>query len=231
MTVAQAIRKALLSIGAVDAREHIDAQAYADGLVSLNAMLANWSAQRQTKYTSNLVTFALPNGTASHTIGTGGSINTSRPKEIVKAWISDANGIDYELQLFALENYADVPLKTTAGRPERLYFDRGYSLGTLYLYPVPDEGYTLNLRVIQPFTTYSAITADLGLPGEYEEAVIYNLAMRLSAENQLPIPQVVVELAKDGLSIIKRLNSNQIPGIESNPIGRRRFSYSIYEAD
>lgn len=69
---------------------------------------------------------------------------------------------------------------------------------------------------------------EFNLPEEYEEAILYNLAIRFISAYavQNPSPQTGV-LAKVALNTIKRTNS-QIPTLRMPPTLRRRKAFSLY---
>jgi hypothetical protein len=221
MTAGDTIKRALRLIGALDAGADPDAAELADGLVALNGMTASLSAGRNAIHAPVTVTHSLTSGTAAYTIGSTGDIDTARPNKILAAWVR-ISGLDYPLSIEPLENYAARPVKTTGAIPESLYLEMGYPLATITLYPVPTEG-DLHLKLWAPLPTYTAAGDDLALPGEYAEALAYNLAGRLAPEYGREIPQTVAVLADSSLRAIKALNAQPVPQINIPFGGGSRF--------
>ena len=72
------------------------------------------------------------------------------------------------------------------------------------------------------------VTTTISLPGDYEEAIIYNLAIRLAPEHEVPISNEVAALAMASLDAIGVLNAaNQIEPVKLDPGiagGGRRYN-------
>ncbi len=78
--------------------------------------------------------------------------------------------------------------------------------------------------------TTSNLDSDIDMPPEYEEALHYNLAIRLLSAYQLEPKGTTVALAKVALNTIKKANA-QIPAMQM-PIGLRKGkSFNIFNAD
>jgi hypothetical protein len=225
MTAGDVIKRALRLIGAIDAGADPTSTEMADALSALNGMTAGWSAGRNAIFAPTTKTHTLTAGTASYTIGAGATIDTPRPNKVLAAFVRSGN-IDYPLRAEALLDYAGRGLKTTGGIPEKLYLETGFPLATIYLYPAPAAAYELHLSLWSPLPTYSAPGDDLALPGEYQEAVAYNLAGRLAPEFGREVPVTVAALASDSFAALKRLNAQPVGQIRTDVVIRSR-SYDI----
>ena len=223
MTVSDAIKRSLRLARIIDAGEDVDAALLSDGLATLNSMLASWSAGRNAIYAPVTKTHTLVSGTASYTIGSGADIDTPRPKRILTAFARLSN-IDYDIDVISNEDYQKFAFKTSPGTPDCLYHETTYPNATIYLYPVPDQAYTLNLKLWSPFTVYTTVTESLALPEEYEDAICYNLAPRLAAENSDECSSTVVSLAISTFKELKSLNSQPIPKICTDPLKKGKRS-------
>jgi len=217
MTVNDAIKRALRLLGVLDPQVEPEAGMVAEALIALNGMLASWSAQQNAIYAPTDKTFSTVAGTSSYTIGSGATIDVTRPKNIMVAWIRESDDTDYPLEIIAMENYTSIVDKTVSSRPTQLYHERSYPTGTIYLYYEPDKVYTVHMKLWAAFTIYTTTTESLALPLEYEDAICSNLAIRLAPEYQTSIRQELALMASDSFNTVKNLNAQPIPQIISDP--------------
>jgi hypothetical protein len=99
------------------------------------------------------------------------------------------------------------------GRAVALFYDSGYPLGSLYLWP--NQGATGATQVhltlkSNDLAAIASLDTAIPLPPEYDEALIYNLAARLRVSYQLPPDPAVISLAASSLATIRTANT-QIP--------------------
>lgn len=212
-------------LGLLFKSETLAADEASDGLITLNEMLDSWSNDNLITYAYTLESFNLT-GSATYTIGTGGTFSTSRPINIVTAVVRLA-GIDYPLEIITPEQYqTEIALKSiTSPIPQYLTYDNGYPLGTISLYAVPTTGSTLRMLSNKPLANLSALTTTVDLPPGWKKALKFNLAIDMAGEYGVEIPAAVVEGAKKSLGAIKRAVSanTAMPLMPNN--GPR---YSIY---
>ena len=205
-----------------------------EALEALNNLLRQWSTERLTVFNIAEESFSLPSGQITRTIGTGGNFSTSRPQRIVDAFIRDANNYDYPVDVsMSQEEYDRITAKSTVqGRPRRLFYKSEYPLGKIYFDLKPEVAETLFLFSWKPLAELPDTTTNVALPGEYEEALKYNLAVRLSPEYQITPGNIVVQVAVITKKSIKEIN---IPIIEpvrfdNALLGSKRMGASGYPA-
>jgi hypothetical protein len=205
VTGRDAVTAMLRLIGAVAPGESIDATEATDGLASVNRMLGSWANDGLLIHAITAESaITLTPGDATYTLGASGDI-TTRPQVIEKALIRDGS-TDYPVRILTLEEYAAIPVKTTQSTlPYSLYDDGGYPRRTLTLYPVPSAAKSLLLWTKRPLTAL-ALDTDVSLPPGYEEAIVYNGAIRLSPEYGRPVPAEVAAIAANSLDAISRAN-------------------------
>lgn len=194
-------------IGVVFKSEVLDADESNDGLVALNDMLDTWSNDNLTTFAYTLESFTLT-GSATYTIGVGGTFNTARPINIATAVVRLAT-IDYPLKIITQEQYQEeVPIKSLPSSiPQYLTYDNGFPLGTISIYGVPTGGTTLRMLSNKPLANLSALTTTVDLPPGWKRALKYNLAMELAPEYGADVPPNVQATAKTSLGAIKRSTS------------------------
>lgn len=206
MTGLDLVSASLRKIGALASGEDPDSSSSNDALAELNRMIDTWSTQGLLIYSKVRETFTLSGGTSTYSMGTGATLNTTRPMRIVDAAIS-ISGLEYPMRIITVDEYARIRLKSIQGIPGYLYPEGTYPNETLNLYPVPTTDYTLVTYSWKPLASVSALTTVLSFPPGYEDALIYNLALRLAPEYGKPLDQAIIALAESTLGSIKRMNS------------------------
>jgi hypothetical protein len=209
MTGRDYVATALRLIGALAPGESAEASEAADGLASLNRMLGSWSNENLLVYSRVRETFTLTSSVASYTLGTGGTLNTTRPVSIERAFLRDASSatpIEYEIHIASLEEWQSTTAKDVNGIPSVLYADGAYPLMGINLYPRPSQAYSLGLWSLKELTAISTLDTVVSMPAGYEEALIYNLAIRLAPEYGKTTPAEVVKIATDAKANVKRTN-------------------------
>lgn len=203
MTTARGIiKQALQKIGAVTKGESVDADEAADGLNTLNAMIASWSNESLLIYARLSESFPLVSGQSSYTIGTGGDFNTDRPLQILTAFTRIGN-IDYDIDIISDQAFDGITQKSIGSSiPEVMFYNAGFPLGTITIYPVPTTG-TLHIRSEKQLTQLASLDTDVSLPPGWERALVYNLALELSPEYGQQTDQMVYNTANDSLNKIK----------------------------
>ena len=104
-----------------------------DALTTLNSLLASLSAERLMVPYLVTDTLTLTIGDGEYTFGTGGDINSARPNRIEEAYVRDAQGNDFPVDIVHVSKYNDIGLKTTQGRPYYLYYIAEYPLAKIKL--------------------------------------------------------------------------------------------------
>lgn len=224
MTVAE-ITKAAFRLVTRD--RNPTSEEYADMLEALNLMLQEWATGHLGLHQVTRENFTISSGTAEYTIGSGQTFDTSLPIKIHRAFVRQSN-VDYPVEIYSAADYARQTLKSTVQtRPWKLYFERGASSGTILLYPVPDQNYSLHLYSYKPLATYTSVSDDLGLPPEYEPAIKYNLAIDIAPEFGANLDQSIVARATQNIRSLKRLHSQPVPKTSTGIFGVRGQKYDI----
>jgi hypothetical protein len=207
MTVQDLIKAALRSINAIASGEPLDANEGADSLVALNSMLGSWNADRLTVRGLQSATYALTTSQQTYTIGAGGDFNAARPARVEAANVILSGNLRKPLRILNAAQWSAVRLQSVGGLPEALYYDGGYPLGSLSLLPYPSIAASLELYTWQAIAKFSALTDTIALEDGYEEALKYNLAVRLAPEFGAEVPAVVATLARETLGTMRALHA------------------------
>ena len=210
MLVSNLIQSALRKVGVLEIGATTSPEKLADALTALQSMLKSWGAISTNVYATISESMTLVPSTSLYTWGTGGDITTSRPSQVIGAYILDSSGTTHSVDIIKAEAYRNISVKSTTSRPHSLYYHSAYPLGEVNLYPVPSSAEDLYLESYKPFTetgSFGLVTDTLVFPGYYEEAIIYNLAVRLASEyGRIVTPEIAV-VAKDSKYIITQLHT------------------------
>jgi hypothetical protein len=150
------------------------------GMRTLNVMLDEWGTLRNMINVRKSEDFPLIAGQNVYGIGdSSNDFDTVRPIRIEQAFLRDADGTDYPLDVTMLEEeYSAIPIKNTTSRPAQLFYKPDWPLGEITLDYLPDKAYQLFLKEWKPFAkiTDPADGTQLGLPDGYESCMMWNLA-------------------------------------------------------
>jgi len=213
MTAQQLIEAAAENLGLLG--DDLDASELERGLSSLQSMLRAWAGERLNVFYSTKESFSLVSGTSSYTWGSGGTFATTRPDIILGAYILDSANISHPVDIITEGQYRNIAAKTTSSRPYALFFYPTYPLAYIYLYPVPDQVETLYIDSVKPFTetsSFDALASTLAFPPSYEEALIYNLSVRLAPKYGKTTPPEVITIAAN--SYTRLINRNAMQQVE-----------------
>lgn len=232
-TALDLIELSLREAGAIGVGQTPGPEDFNDCLRLLNAMMGQWSRRRWLVY--HLVdAVCQANGSLNYSIGPGGDFSVPRPDKIEAAYFRQvvnqppANNVDYPLvPIWSREEYNQIALKSLNSFPQAYFYDSGFPLGYVYIWPLPSNQYEIHLSIKDTLQTFENLTDEVNLPPEYEEALHYNLAVRLRPLYQLPAEPQIIQLAKLALNTIKNANA-QIPALQMPGDLIRGSNYNIY---
>ena len=156
-------------------------------------------------------TLTLVTGQHSYTIGQSGTpdLNTVRPDSIKKA-ILRSGSIDYTLDIIALDQYREEPLKSSDSMPYEIAYNPTLPNGVLYFYPTPSQADTVYITSKKPYTTFSDLsddmTTDLLIPSSYFNFLTYKLALLLSPHYNVE-PNVVTLITNLSVSTENKIKN------------------------
>lgn len=214
----QIITSALDTIGAYGVGETLDAADAQACLRRLNGLVSSWAIQSMTIPVIKREVFDVTANVSTYTIGSGATFNTSRPSLITNASLllnSSSPPVEIPLGLLTDQGYASIAMKTQTNTLfTNLYYNATFTTsgyGTIFLWPVPTTADN-DLVIYRPeqLSEFANLTTDYQVPNGYEEALVYNLAVRLCAPFGRPLNDDVRTLARQSLAIIKRQNTKMM---------------------
>lgn len=218
MLVSSLIEMSLRKIGALSTGETIETTRQAEALSALQLMLRSWGSLSNQMFATVKESFPLVAGQTSYTWGiTTGNFNSTRPTQVLGAYILDSSGTTHPVDITSEGYYRSISSKTTSGRPTNLFFYPSYPLATVYMYPVPDAVETLYVDAFKPFTetaSFDVVGSTIAFPAYYEEAIVFNLAIRLAPEYGKTASAEVSAVAKSSFRDVTTINAaNQVEPI------------------
>lgn len=140
---------------------------------------------------------------------------SDRPLRILDARSIDLNNSksSISMEMIGYDEYFNIPVKTTDGRPINFYYDKLLDAGVLYLFPRPDDVDTLI-----EFTYHEAIedvdssTNSLDFPTEWTLPLIYGLAAELCvAFGKFEELKTIKPLADQYKQIVREFDNDEEP--------------------
>lgn len=180
----------------------------AAALGRLNRMLDSWRNNKTIVYHILEQQFTFTANEESYTIGSGGDFDGERPLELMQPCYVRENGYDYPLKILEKEAYGRISNKDSVftNYPRYVYYDPQYPLGVLKFYPAPNTTNTVFLNSPAQLQSFSALTTNVALPPGYEDAIVYNLAIRSAAKKGFTINPLTAQLAAEALAMVKATN-------------------------
>lgn len=226
VTAGSMILRALQIIGEKRVDGTLTANEKTAYVAALNSMMDSWSIDRSLIQYLQAEHFSLVAGTASYTIGSGGTFNTVRPSRIeYPTYVRDSNNYDQPCQIITYPVYETLVAKQTGNTyPAYIAYDAGYAsgLGTIYLYPKPAANLTLYIHTWKPLQSFTDETTALAMPPGYQRAIEFNFAVEI-CPGYINLQPEAIKIARESLAAIKRLNSpDTIARLDDAASGRWR---------
>jgi hypothetical protein len=217
-TALDLIKQAMRLNGTLASGETPSGDESADGLASLNGMVESMANESLLIFAQSTNAITLSSGTAAYTVGPSGSTVTARPVKVLEASYIVYGGLSYPLEIVTIQDYNDIPQKTTAGSvPEFLYVLYGSPDVTVTAYPTPGATMTLNLVSEKVIQSFASLTDVLALAPGYSRMLAYNLAIEIAPEYEVEPKAAVVQIANTSRRALKRTNTK--PPLLTLPYG------------
>lgn len=216
MTLRDLLRSSFRLIGVLHEGQGPNPDDFTDSLVVLNAMLTSWSVDRLNVFTIERDVYNLVANQQTYQIGAGApDFNAPRPLRIDRAAVIYTPSGQFQpeipLGMFTTRGWENLAIKNIESSiPTNLYNDNAYPYANLSLWPIPTLTLPLVLYVWQQLTTgflVGGLDTALSFPPGYEDAVRYNLAVRLAPEWDKELREDVAMLAKEAKMLIQSINA------------------------
>jgi hypothetical protein len=187
----QIIEAAMRKCGRLAKGQSADSTDLSNGMLALNSIIAEYQTLGMALWARKDYSVTLVTGQRDYTIGDGQTINTPFPQKMQKVVLETVTGGSMR-EIFPVA-YQDFRLLNTesTGVPTSYTYQPKINLGVLSLWPLPDStsatAYTLQLTYQRPFEGFSAAGETPDFPQEWQNALIYNLAVSLAPEFGVPL--------------------------------------------
>ena len=105
-------------------------------------------------------------------------------------------------------------MKTLDSFARAVFYDAGYPTGNVYFWPIPQaDTFTMHLIVKQALPQFTDLTEIIALPPTYQEALMYNLAVRLRPAFGMAPDPTISGLATASLAALQSSNA-LVPRLE-----------------
>ena len=196
------INGALRALGVLRAGDSVenDPTLEADCAEALNLMLKSWQNLGIQLWTRKQQTVPFTTATSSVNFKTpGGGVNIAPPLRIIDAYRKDTSS-DVPMTLLSRLDYDQLSNKASNGVPTQFFYDYQATEGTLYVWPAASSNTNIVVTYHKPFDDMDSNVDSLDFPQSWQEAVKWNLAMRLAPEFGRQVTQEIAILATQTLS-------------------------------
>jgi len=212
LTLTQVAQFAALELGVLDSGESLSAQQLTDFLYNLNNAIDNRSNEQAEVLAVAIADFTLTANQQKYTIGTGQNFNTPRPVMITAAQhILPVAGETYQTPVEvqnARQWAANMDRGSTSLIVRKLFYDRQYPTGNVYLSPVPVTTSSVELTMWNPLPQFSDTTSALTIPPGYADW--YNLlgAMVMAPQFEMTPGVPLTSRYQDEIARIRNMNAS-----------------------
>jgi hypothetical protein len=231
--VSDAIGYALRISGILGVGQTALAQDTSDAQIALMLMLQQWRQKRWLVYRLDWTMVPLTPGLGQYTVGPYQNISDEpidpapdidaggyyRPANIQSCYLRLEAGsgpqsypVDFPMNILrSREEYDRISLKSLQSWPASVYYDPVVPVGILYVWPIPMQQ-LFSLYVAWQYAIDVAgeqgwgLEFDDYLPPETQEAILYNLALRLMINYKLPPDQQLAAAARASLNTLRMAN-------------------------
>lgn len=185
------INAAMRKLAALAKSQTADSVDLDNGAQALNALVAEFQTLGMPLWARSEYNLTLVANTRTYTFGVGQTTNTPFPLKVYSAVLSHTSSGTVS-DVFPLARTEFNLLNTsTTGRVVNYTYQPFINYGVLSVWPKPDANtatnYTLKLTYQRPFDGFNASGDTPYFPQEWQNALIYNLAVSLAPEFGIPL--------------------------------------------
>ncbi len=221
-TVRSIITQALQEIGVDSQGETLSASDAQVCLLRFQNQLDAWQADALTLAVNAQLTFTISSSANTFTIGPTGDIAAQRPVYVdAMTYVVPGSSPEVETIMAPMsdDQWDVLSIKNlTSSLPTQYYYSTSFTtlLGTIFVWPTPTQSVKLYVYVKQGAGVPVALSSTILGPPGYQEAFMYQLALRLMtpfsrSPNDVPLLVGPQGLANQAFARIKRANMQ--PGL------------------
>lgn len=210
------VTRALKKLQVIGGGQTPNSNDMADGFAVLNSLLDGWKADKLTIYQVDEAEFSFVAGTASYTLGIGGTFNRVRPSFLrqvsIMIYTNPALPMELPIDVFDNQQWQAVSIKATPSRlPTGVHINFTFPLMILTYWPVPNDA-TVKTKLYceTPLDEFATLDTAYSLPPGYRRALEFNLAMEMAPDFEREPSQVVMQKSAEYLADIRGINAANI---------------------
>lgn len=187
------IKGALRKLGRLAKGQTPDTEDYTNAQQSLNAIIAEYTTIGMQLWSRTDYTLTLVAGQKAYTMGIGQTINIPFPFKLLSVTLNNTGGGNIEVFPIAKQDF-DLLTITSTGTPVNYTYQPFINYGTLTVWPTPDASvianYTCVLTYQKQLQGFTTGTETPDFPQEWQNALIYALALDLAPEYGVPLMDI-----------------------------------------
>lgn len=210
-TVREVCTGALRLLGVTQPGRAPSAQDMQNAVYALKSMLESWSTQDLNIFQTTTLVFDFVPNQATYALGPTGDWVTTRPMHMAYCYLryAQASGtpIDMPITILNDSQRASISAKTiTSSIPTTVYYNAEMPNAKLTFWPIPTTTYQAVIWCDEPLESFDNLSDDLNFPRGYEQAIRYNLAVRLAPEYGKTVGEEIAAIASKSTSDLKSIN-------------------------
>lgn len=155
------------------------------GRRSMRFMLTDWATKDFHDWRINRESFTVTQSQSAYVAGTDFDTNTAA-LDIVNL-VLRRNGVDTPIEFMSRDELLNIPEKTTEGRPDRVFIDKGRDGITMTFWPVPENSTDqIHFDAVLKFEDSDTAADNADIPYHMYDAFCYGLAFRLAEKFSPP---------------------------------------------
>lgn len=188
-----------------------------------NRILNDWNAERAAVYADQFLTFTIPVGPDSFTIGpTGDFVVGQRPETIDGANIILTNATPHVRSPLAIRDsqwwLGETVPTITSQLPTDLYYNAEWPNGRIFLWPVPTVAYQLEIWTRAVLTYFASMADTFNFPPGYQSALTLTLAEQSASGFGVEASAKTISLAMKARARVWA-NNDATPSLVTNDFG------------
>lgn len=207
-TTKRLVTRAMRKLGVLARTAEPKATELADAKSELKTMLDTWRLEKLMVVANSMVEFELDPAKRLYTYSSANNSDfiSERPVAILSATVEDGAGQSWPLDHMTVGEYNALQHPDYAGTPSRYCYFASYPQASIGFDCIPMQP-TLRLVVQAPLIELPATdTTEYELPPGYEDAIIYNLALRIAPDLSVEPDRVTIAMAGSAKRLIKDAN-------------------------
>jgi hypothetical protein len=180
------IAAALRKLGVLAQGDSPTTEDLTNGMQALNTLVSEYQTLGMPLWKRTQYSLALVASTITYTIGIGQTTNTVFPLKILEAVIRDSSGSAQIVNQISRDQFNLLSTAST-GKPVQFTYQPYTNYGVLKVWPSPNTAYTMEVTYQAPVEGFTSAAETPDFPQEWQNALIYGLALLLAPEYGVPL--------------------------------------------